>query len=55
MIPELLEAWRHHHHMSVREAADRIGIAGSTYARVEKGHPMSGVTMAAILRWMLEP
>jgi hypothetical protein len=40
--------------MTVREAAERIGIPWSTYARVEKGHPTSGETLAVILRWMLE-
>jgi hypothetical protein len=53
-IAELLRAWRHHEEMSVREAADRIGIPWSTYARVEKGYPMSGETLAVIWRWMLE-
>ena len=53
-IGELLRAWRHHEEMSVRDAADRIGIPCSTYARVEKGYPMSGETWTVILRWMLE-
>ena len=53
-IAELLKAWRHREEMSVREAADRIGIPWSTYARVEKGYPMSGQTLAVILCWMLE-
>jgi transcriptional regulator with XRE-family HTH domain len=53
-IAELLKAWRHHHEMSLREAAERLGIPPSTYARVEKGYPMSGETLAVILRWMLE-
>ena len=54
-IAELLRAWRHHGEMSVRDAAERIGIPWSTYQRVEKGRPMSGETLAVILRWMLEP
>ncbi|WP_348265279.1 helix-turn-helix transcriptional regulator [Telmatobacter sp. DSM 110680] len=53
MVSELLRAWRHHEEMSVRDAADRIGIPWSTYARVEKGYPMSGETWTAILLWML--
>lgn len=40
--------------MSVREAAERVGIPSSTYARIEKGYPPSGETLAVILRWMLE-
>lgn len=53
-IADLLRAWRHHEHMSVREAAERVGIPSSTYARIEKGYPPSGETLAVILRWMLE-
>lgn len=52
-IAELLRAWRFHQEMSVREAAERVGIPGSTYARIEKGYPMSGETFTVILRWML--
>jgi hypothetical protein len=40
--------------MSIREAAERVGIPWTTYQRVEQGHPMSGKTLALILRWMLE-
>jgi transcriptional regulator with XRE-family HTH domain len=53
-IAELLRAWRHHGEMSIREAAERVGIPWTTYQRVEQGHPMSGKTLALILRWMLE-
>jgi len=52
-IAELLEAWRHHEHMSIREAAERVGISSSTYHRVEHGNPVQGETLAAILRWLL--
>jgi transcriptional regulator with XRE-family HTH domain len=54
-LASLLKAWRHHHHMSVREAAERLGIPPSTYQRVEKGRVASGETFAHIVRWMLEP
>jgi DNA-binding XRE family transcriptional regulator len=53
-IAELLRGWRHHEEMSVREAAERVGIPPSTYQRVEKGYPMSGETLAVVLRWLLE-
>ena len=52
-IAELLRAWRHHEEMSIREAAERVWIPWSTYARAEKGYPMSGETLAVIWRWML--
>lgn len=53
-IGDILKAWRHHEEMSIREAAERIGIPWSTYGRIENGYPMSGDTFAVILRWLLE-
>jgi len=52
-IADLLCAWRHHEHMSIREAAVRVGIPWSTYQRIEKGYPMQGETLATILKWLL--
>lgn len=52
-IAEVLWAWRHHEGMSVRQAAEHIGILSSTYARIEKGYPMNGEALAVIWRWML--
>jgi transcriptional regulator with XRE-family HTH domain len=52
-IAEVLWAWRHHEGMSVRQAAEHIGIPSSTYARIEKGYPMNGEALAVIWRWML--
>jgi transcriptional regulator with XRE-family HTH domain len=55
-IAELLTAWwRHHEHVSVREAAERLGIPTSTYAGIERGRAMSRETLAHIVRWVLEP
>jgi transcriptional regulator with XRE-family HTH domain len=54
-IAELLTAWRHHHQLSIRGAAERIGIPPSTLARIEKDGTMSSETLAVILRWQLEP
>jgi hypothetical protein len=52
-ISEVLRAWRHHEETTVREAAERVGIPWSTYARVERGHPMQGETLGVLLRWLL--
>jgi hypothetical protein len=41
--------------MSVREAAECIGIPSSTYTGIEKGRAMSGETLAHLLRWLTEP
>jgi DNA-binding XRE family transcriptional regulator len=54
-IASLLKAWRHHHQLSIRGAAERLGIPPSTLARIEKDGTMSSETLAVILRWQLEP
>jgi transcriptional regulator with XRE-family HTH domain len=52
-IAEVLRSWRHHQEMTLREAAERVGVPASTYQRIERGHPMQGETLAAVLRWLL--
>jgi len=52
-IADLLTAWRYHEHMSIREAAERVGLAESTLRRIERGYPMQGETLVTVLRWML--
>lgn len=54
-LASLLKAWRHREEMSVREAAERLDIPASTYARIEKEGTMSAETLAHIIRWQLEP
>jgi transcriptional regulator with XRE-family HTH domain len=54
-LASLLEAWRYHEHMSVREAAERLGLASSTYARIERERAMSSETLARLLHWLTEP
>jgi transcriptional regulator with XRE-family HTH domain len=53
-IGRLLLSWRHHEEMTIREAADRLGMPASTFARIEKGHAPDSRTLAMILRWVLE-
>jgi transcriptional regulator with XRE-family HTH domain len=53
-IAYLLTAWRHHEHLSVREAAERVGIPPSTLLGIEKGGAMSSESLVVIRRWMLE-
>lgn len=52
-LSELLEAWRHHQHMSIEEASDLIGIEWGVYRRVEKGGPMRPATFMKIMDWMM--
>ena len=40
--------------MTIREAAEHVGIPRSSYQRIEHGNPMQGETLAAILHWLLE-
>jgi transcriptional regulator with XRE-family HTH domain len=54
-LSSLLKTWRHREELSVREAAERLGLPSSTYAGIERGRAMSGETLAHIVRWMLEP
>ena len=53
-LASILKAWRHREEMSVREAAERLGLSSSTYARIEKGEAMSGETLVHLLRWLME-
>jgi len=53
-IANLLKAWRHHEELSIREAAERIGIPASTLAGIEGGRSMSADTLAVIWRWTME-
>ena len=46
-------AWRHHHHLTIRAAAERIGISEGTLGRIETGKPMSFDTFWALLCWMM--
>ena len=52
-LAQVLDAWRRADGVTVREAAQRIGIDRSTFNRIERGYPMDGHTLAAILRWLL--
>lgn len=54
-LASLMKAWRHRHEMSIREAAERLGVPASTYAGIEKGRGVSGETLAHVMRWLLEP
>lgn len=52
-IPELLRAWRHFHQMSIREAAERIGLSWEVYSRAEKGRAMRPDTFMRIMNWII--
>ena len=52
-IGELIKAWRWREEISIREAAEQIGISHATLSRIERGHPMTGEHLAILLRWAL--
>lgn len=54
IIAELIQAWRVHHHITVREASRRIGISEGTLLRIETGKPMSLTTFLTIVYWLTE-
>jgi DNA-binding Xre family transcriptional regulator len=39
--------------MTLRDAAQRVGIPWSTFSRIEKGYPIQGETLAIVCKWML--
>ena len=49
----LLRLWRRRQCLTLRAAAERVGIHPSTLARVEQGEQMHGETLATILLWVL--
>lgn len=52
-IGELVKAWRWREELSVREAAEKIGISHTTLSRIERGKPMTDEHLAVLLRWAL--
>lgn len=53
MIPTLLSAWRHHSHLSIKQASERIGLSWEVYSRAEKGHAMRPDTFMKVISWIL--
>lgn len=52
-LGEVLRRWRRMSDLTVREAADQIGVPFATLSRVEQGEQMEGRTLAKILCWLL--
>lgn len=50
---EMVKSWRHIEKVSLREAADQIGIHHLALRRIEGGKPITGDHMLKLLRWML--
>jgi transcriptional regulator with XRE-family HTH domain len=52
-LADAIRAWRHHHELSIREAAERIGIDRSALHRLEKGEELSRANAFTVVRWLL--
>jgi transcriptional regulator with XRE-family HTH domain len=53
-LADTLRAWRHHHELSIRDAAERIGIDRGALYRLEKGEHVNHPTLMSIWRWMTQ-
>jgi transcriptional regulator with XRE-family HTH domain len=51
---DMLRAWRHHQELSIREAAERIGIDRGALYRLEKGESVNQATILQVIRWSFE-
>lgn len=51
-LADMLRAWRHHQELSIREAAERIGIDRGALYRLEKGESVNQATILQVLLWL---
>ena len=40
--------------LNIRDMAGELGISSATLSRIETGKPMDGISLAKILKWMME-
>lgn len=52
-LTELVKAWRYRNELSLREAAEIIGVSYVSLQRFEQGETESGPTLLAILKWAM--
>jgi transcriptional regulator with XRE-family HTH domain len=50
-IAGLIRAWRKDARLSIREAADRIGVDRGALYRLEKGESVNQATVLQLLHW----
>jgi len=51
-LADMLRAWRHHQELSIREAAERIGIDRGALYRLEKGESVNQATILQVQLWV---
>ena len=54
-LPVIVRSARRMRRLSLRGAAEQIGLGFTTVQRVEAGHDMDTGTLQAILRWLDDP
>lgn len=52
-LGRLLQLWRRREQLTLKAAAGKIGIHGSTLARIERGESMHGATLTTVLVWLM--
>jgi transcriptional regulator with XRE-family HTH domain len=55
MLGACLRAWRTTEHVTLRKAAEQIGISHSTLSRIELGETADGHSIWKILIWLNTP
>ena len=53
-LGKLIANWRWAEKLTVRDAAEMIGLTPSTYSRLERGYSVDGGTLAIVLTWQLQ-
>lgn len=53
-LGKVLRNYRRMRDMGLREMAKEFGIGAATLMRIEQGYVMDGLTLAKILKWLLE-
>jgi transcriptional regulator with XRE-family HTH domain len=51
-VGELLRLYRNIENMGIRDFAAELGVSPATLSRIERGLPMTGDTLAKIIRWL---
>ena len=53
-IGTVLKRYRKLGDLNIRDMAGELGISSATLSRIETGKPMDGISLAKILKWMME-
>ena len=51
-IAEMLVAWRKYNRLTETEAARRIGMGRDALRKLERGQPVSGTNLSALICWL---